>query len=152
MPILNALLLGAIIVSNFLFDFGISTSIGRFCNNFAFARLVFILLAVLEIIMLIPEILRAPITASIVMIEIYAQTIKIHTMNTKSLAAIDKNGLPLIPHGPERQKLQSLQKYSLFVAKIALADSAIFLGTIGVIIIASAIRFVSALLNATGTL
>ncbi|KAF7893503.1 uncharacterized protein EAF02_001041 [Botrytis sinoallii] len=106
--------------------------------------------------MLIPEILRAPITASIVMIEIYAQIIKMHTMNTKSLAAIDKNGLPLIPHGPQRQKLQSLQKYSLFVAKIAMAVAAIFLGTIGVILIASAIQFVSALLSkkidATGTL
>ncbi|TGO22737.1 hypothetical protein BPAE_0157g00240 [Botrytis paeoniae] len=67
-----------------------------------------------------------------------------YTMNMRLLAAIDEDGLPLIRHGPERQEPQSLQKYSFFVAKIAMVVCAILLVAVGLV--------VSWLIKYTGTL
>ncbi|KAF7904709.1 hypothetical protein EAF00_002043 [Botryotinia globosa] len=75
-------------------------------------------------------------------------------MNTKLLAAIGEDGSPLIPHGPERQELQSPQKYSFVVAKIAMVVGASLLVSVGVVFIATGIQFVSTIrkINSTGIL
>ncbi|KAF7907064.1 uncharacterized protein EAF01_004651 [Botrytis porri] len=93
----------------------------------------------------ISDISKALITVSAMIIDTYTQTIKMHTMDTKLLAAIDEDGLPLIRHGPERQELQSLQKYSFVVTKIAMAVFAILGVIVGVVLFAGIIHFVSTL-------
>ncbi|TGO07253.1 hypothetical protein BTUL_0301g00010 [Botrytis tulipae] len=154
MPNSIVLLLGTIMVSSFLFKFGINTTIERFWNTITFTRLLFIILLVLESIMDIPDNLKAIVTVSAAIIDIYTQTIKMHTMNTKLLAAIGEDGSPLIRNGPERQELQSLQIYSFVVAKIAMVVGAILLVSVGVVFIAVGVQFVSTIrkINSTGTL
>ncbi|THV46727.1 hypothetical protein BGAL_0364g00010 [Botrytis galanthina] len=154
MPNSIVLLLGTIMVSNFLFKFGTKTTIERFWNTITFTRLLFILLLVLKSITDIPDNLKDFVAVSAAITDIYNQTIKVHKVNTKLLAAIGEDGLPLIRQGPERQELQSLQKYSFVVVKMAMVVGAIFLVSVGVVIIAATIDFVSTIgnINSTGTL
>ncbi|TGO45174.1 hypothetical protein BCON_0415g00010 [Botryotinia convoluta] len=82
----------------------------------------------------------------------YSKTIELQTMNTRLLAAIDEDGLPLILHGPERQELQSLQRYTFVVFKMVIVVCAIVLVAIDVVVIAGVIYFGSGLIKFIGTL
>ncbi|KAF7954819.1 uncharacterized protein EAE97_000078 [Botrytis byssoidea] len=143
MPSSIVLLLGTIMASSFLFKFGINTTIERFWDTITLTRLLFIIQLLLESIMDIPDNLKAIVTASAAIIDMYTQTIGLHAMNTKFLAAIGEDGSPLIRNGPERKELQSLQKYSFVVAKIVMVVGAILLVSVGVIFIAVVVQFVS---------
>ncbi|TEY30462.1 hypothetical protein BOTCAL_0868g00010 [Botryotinia calthae] len=75
-------------------------------------------------------------------IEIYSKTIESQSLNTRLLAAIDKDGLPLLQHGSGRQELQSLLYYNFILIEVLMVVYSIILGAIGVVVIAGVIYFV----------